>query len=460
MHRGESRSTARMTPPRYKRCTTTQRRGGCGGMKVSSAGGRPPRPSSAARSRSDGDDRSLAEALLRQHNSGRDAGHAQLSGLRLASVDPAMLRRPWNLQSLNLSGNRLGQCEASLWVWLGSLFALESLNLADNALGGADGAALRKMTKLAELDLSRNRLSSERAILGLRGHPALTSLTLSRNQLGEAASIAAVAATLPALLRLSVGGNPCAFEPSCRHLCAARLPQLRWLDGHALTPRDRELASKWAASATAEVAAGEDGDVKAVEYDPISDTMRSPSQQHSQQQRGDGDGDGGGGSGRAAEAGEQRQATQRWERLLSARTRISQLESGVPTGGAGVTSVAELLAQYPSLARYTDSTLEGAPAAAQILELSSEALADDGSSTSFASRLRANAAREARPAPGGGGGGGGGSGAFETPTWESTKAAALAPLSEYLERALHVDRCAMTSNLSVLPAIPAVPRCC
>ena len=129
------------------------------------------------------------------------------------------------LESLNLSGNTISKLEN-----LEILKDLRELDVSGNRVSRVEG--LGGIPGLNSVSLARNRVTS------IEGAPLarLQRLDLSHNQVKDFAVLEALRPTLcPALRELHLQGNPIAEEESYRKRVARQLPQLRELDGQALS---------------------------------------------------------------------------------------------------------------------------------------------------------------------------------------------------------------------------------
>ncbi|NXU17188.1 MFHA1 protein, partial [Pardalotus punctatus] len=135
------------------------------------------------------------------------------------------------LEALNLSGRGLEELPEEVGA---ALSGLRVLSLRRNRLGRLPAAALRHLGRLAELDLSHNRLrglGDGGALAGLRG---LRKLSLSHNELGaEGSGLPPRLAELGCLEELDLSFNRLRRLPEC----LGRLRHLRTLDvDHNLLP--------------------------------------------------------------------------------------------------------------------------------------------------------------------------------------------------------------------------------
>ena len=148
------------------------------------------------------------------------------------------------LKELHLSGNRIGALEPPAEGG-GALehAALEVLALDDNELcEWADLRSLQGLSRLSELRLGRNRLSgiSSPKAEGSFCLAALKSLLAPENRLAEWSAVDALD-SFPALQEVRLSGNPvlAGADHGGRHVVIARVSRLRWLNGSAVTERER-----------------------------------------------------------------------------------------------------------------------------------------------------------------------------------------------------------------------------
>ena len=139
----------------------------------------------------------------------------------------ALVRAPWKLQRLDLSGRELGDAGAASLA-AAAWPSLQRLCLGGNRLGpaGAESLAAAAWPSLQMLWLGKNNLyPAGAAALAAAHFPALRVLGLFWNSLGDAGAAALAAAHFPALQSLTLarpmGGNDISSEGEA-------LLQARW----------------------------------------------------------------------------------------------------------------------------------------------------------------------------------------------------------------------------------------
>ena len=121
----------------------------------------------------------------------------------------ALVRAPWNLRHLDLSGRDLGDAGAATlaaarWPALRELALMEA-NLGD---AGAASLAAAHWPALKALVLSDNSLGDAGvASLAAAHWPALQLLCLSHNSFGDAGAASLAAASWPAVTMMMLGGT-------------------------------------------------------------------------------------------------------------------------------------------------------------------------------------------------------------------------------------------------------------
>ena len=137
----------------------------------------------------------------------------------------ALVRAPWQLQRVDLSGGELDRAFLAAARWT----VLQVLNLDHNNLefAGASSVAAAPLPVLRELHLSHNNVGNAGAAALAAAHwPALHVLRLGYNSLGYAGAAALVAARWPAIQCMSLYGNGISSES--RAALKARCPSIHF----------------------------------------------------------------------------------------------------------------------------------------------------------------------------------------------------------------------------------------
>ncbi|OCT68507.1 leucine-rich repeat-containing protein 9 isoform X2 [Xenopus laevis] len=154
----------------------------------------------------------------------------------ISSLPMLQLGRLRNLKSLHLQGN-----EISLVEGLENLQFLRELVLDHNRIKAITETSFVKLNSLVSLNLEENRL---RDLNNLPPLFKLRKLLIGSNKIQEISEIEKLE-VIPALMELSISGNPISRKPFLRNLLVLRLQNLQILDGIPLTAEDRARAEMY-----------------------------------------------------------------------------------------------------------------------------------------------------------------------------------------------------------------------
>ncbi|XP_063295570.1 leucine-rich repeat-containing protein 9 [Pelobates fuscus] len=150
----------------------------------------------------------------------------------ISNLPQLQLNRLTHLKSLYLQGNEISQVEG-----LESLEFLQELVLDHNRIKRVTETSFAKQHSLVFLHLEENRIRE----LNLPPLMKLKKLLLGFNKIQEISDVEKLEA-LPALLELSISGNPVSSKTFHRPLLVLRLQNLQILDGIAVTAEERARA--------------------------------------------------------------------------------------------------------------------------------------------------------------------------------------------------------------------------
>lgn len=119
-----------------------------------------------------------------------------------------------------------------------SLDSIKNLNLWGNEID--DVRIVREMPNLEVLSLSVNKISSLKPFQYCK---KLSELYLRKNLISDLSELKYIQG-LPSLKVLWLWDNPCAEQPKYRETVIAHLPNLVKLDNQAVSPEDKQAASK------------------------------------------------------------------------------------------------------------------------------------------------------------------------------------------------------------------------
>lgn len=124
---------------------------------------------------------------------------------------------------------------------LPALPEVKAINLANNGLASLEGLD-QKCPRLAQLDLSRNRLTSAGELGPLRGLAHLQTLTLTGNEVSGLEELLALLSSLPCLTTVHLQGNPVVQEDKYRKRVISAVAGLVYLDERPVRDDERRLA--------------------------------------------------------------------------------------------------------------------------------------------------------------------------------------------------------------------------
>ncbi|XP_031746458.1 leucine-rich repeat-containing protein 9 isoform X3 [Xenopus tropicalis] len=152
------------------------------------------------------------------------------------SLPMLQLGRLRNLKSLYLQGNEISHVEG-----LENLQFLRELVLDHNRIKAIAETSFAKLNSLVSLNLEENRL---RDLNNLPPLLKLRKLLIGSNKIQEISEIEKLE-VIPALVELSISGNPISRKPFLRNLLVVRLQNLQILDGILITAEDRARAEMY-----------------------------------------------------------------------------------------------------------------------------------------------------------------------------------------------------------------------